>query len=444
MADTAAHEAALRELPSLFAPPLVGDSLTFLKDPAGFLKERTDRLGNVFRMNLFFEDVACFVGPEAFQFFLDERHFTRASASPPHIQQILHPDAVPFLAEDAFRRRKRLLMEIFKESALDAYAPILERVMERYASSWVRKGTFEWVPELTAMAMTIAGALFIGADPDRDDARIAAAFDTAFGGMLALPVNLPFTAYGKALKARDFLRGEIARALEAHQASPKPDAMGQALLARTPEGEKLSDDEIRIEIFHFFGAYVPVIGGLSFLALCLGQHRQVLEKLRDEVRTNLREGAVSVERLRALGYLDRICKESRRAEPVLPITFFAKAKDECAFQGVRIPKGMKAVGCIGPTLLDKSTYEEPARFDPDRWVAASERQQAAWVPHGGGPHLTAHRCAGEQLANLMLKTFAVVMLRSYDWSFPPQDFSPTKGKLFATPKDRLKVKLQAV
>lgn len=419
------------------APPLIGDSLAFLKDPAGFLEARKQKLGSVFRMNLFFEDVACFVGPSAFKLFLDERLFTRESASPPHIQEILHPQAVPFLGDAAFRRRKALLMEIFKESALDQYAPIIERVMSRYAQSWAARGSIRWVDELTAMAMAAAGSLFIGQDPAKDDKRVAAAFQTAFGGMLALPIKLPVTRYGKALKARNFLRRRIAQALEEHKRAQANDAMSQALLSRTAEGDKLTDDEIRIETFHFFGAYVPVIGGLSFLAMFLGQERAVMQRLREEVRSQLGEGPVTVARLRGLSYLDRVCKESRRAQPILPITFFGKAKEECSFEGVRIPKGMKAVGCIGPTLLDSTTFEEPSKFDPDRWIGATERQHAAWVPHGGGAHLTAHRCAGEQLANLMLKTFAVLMMRHYDWTFPPQDFSATKGKLFATPKDGL-------
>jgi hypothetical protein len=40
----------------------------------------------------------------------------------------------------------------------------------------------------------------------------------------------------------------------------------------------------------------------------------------------------------------------------------------------------------------------------------------------------------------MLKTFAVLMLRDYDWSFPPQDFAATTGQLFATPRGGLDVR----
>jgi cytochrome P450 len=147
--------------------------------------------------------------------------------------------------------------------------------------------------------------------------------------------------------------------------------------------------------------------------------------------------------LRDLKYLDRVCKESRRVVPVLPITFFGKVVRECTFDGVRIPAGHKAVGCIGPTLQDGSIYPDPERFDPDRWLEASDRQQKAWIPHGGGLHADGHRCAGEALATLMLKEFAVRMLRRFDWSSSEDDAAPTRGKIFATPASGLPVELSA-
>jgi cytochrome P450 len=382
----------LQELPSRFAPPIVGDTLTFLKDPAGFFASRARELGSVFRARILGEDVACFVGPEAFETFLNEKWFTRASASPPHVQKILDPEAVPFLEGDRFRRRKALLMQVFAPDALDSYAPTVARVMTRYARRWAEIGAFSWVPDITSMSMTIAGALFMGADPDKDDARIEEAFQTAFAGFLTIPIALPFTPYGKALRAREFLRARIDEVIAEHEKSDKSDAMARALAARTKDGEKLSHEEISIETFHFFGAYVPVIGGVSFLAMLLGQHPEVKERVRAEILEHLADDEpLTVANLKKLVYLDQVCRESRRVQPVLPITFFAKVKEETSFKGYRIPRGMKAVGCIGATLLDSKTFPDPAKFDPDRWAGkrATERQHAAWVPHGGGAHLAA-------------------------------------------------------
>src|SRR4051794_7412814 len=63
-----------RELPSRFALPLLGDTLSFASDPAGFLSKRAHELGPVFEVSLFGRPTACFVGPEAFALLLDENN----------------------------------------------------------------------------------------------------------------------------------------------------------------------------------------------------------------------------------------------------------------------------------------------------------------------------------------------------------------------------------
>jgi cytochrome P450 len=426
-------------LPSRFSLPLIGDTLTFVKDPAAFLQERASELGPVFRINVFGADTACFVGPEAFSLVLDDRNVVRHGANPPHVEELFNPDAIPFLDGERQRRRKRLLMQAFTIDALDDYLPILEQVVDRYADSWSQKKRFAWVPELTSMGFAIADALFTGADPARDDPAIEQAFDRFAAGMLSLPIRLPGTAFTKALQARKSMLERIDAAIAAHEKAPRKDLLSRLLAARDT-GEPLTRDEVRIETFHFFAAYAVVIGGLAMLAQCLGTNPQVRSKLRAEVAST--PGPITMAGLRKLDYLDRVCKESRRVSPVLPMTFFGKVVRELTFDGVRIPQGHKAVGCIGPTLLDDKLYPDAKKFDPDRWIGASDRQQKGWIPHGGGVHSEGHRCAGEQLATLMLKVFAVKALRRFDWSVEGQDLAPTKGKLFATPRSGLPVELK--
>ena len=442
MAETDSRK-PLRELPARFSLPLIGDTLAFVRDPAGFLQERARKLGPVFRIDVFGAPTACFVGPEAFALVLDDKNVARAGANPPHVEELFNPEAVPFLDGEKQRRRKRLLMRAFTAEALEEYLPTIEQVIDRYANRWAGLGRLAWVPELNAMGFAIAGSLFIGADPQSGDPRIEAAFDRFAAGLLSLPLRLPFTPFTRALQARKFLLGLIDRAIDEHERTSRKDVLSRLLAARDG-GDKLSREEVRIETFHFFGAYAAVIGGLSFLAQCLGRYPEVRARAREEIRRQAPSGALDMAAIRKLDYLDRVCRESRRVAPVLPITFFGKVMRECSFEGVRIPVGHKAVGCIGPTLLDGGIYPDPGRFDPDRWLNATDRQQKAWIPHGGGIHAEGHRCAGEALATLMLKAFAVRMLRRFDWSVENQDLSPTKGKIFATPASGLPVELKPV
>src|SRR5208282_823185 len=117
------------------------------------------------------------------------------------------------------------------------------------------------------------------------------------------------TRYGKAIRSRDVLRERIAAALDDHEKTRTDDAMTRMLAARTSDGGALTQGEIQVETFHFFGAYLAGIGGLSFLAMLLGRHADVRDRLRAEIREKLATGPITHARLQALPYLDRVCKE---------------------------------------------------------------------------------------------------------------------------------------
>jgi cytochrome P450 len=428
------------ELPSRFALPLVGDTLAFATDPAGLLAKRARELGPLFKLSLFGHPTACFVGADAFALLLDDKNVERAGANPPHVEEIFNPEAVPFLDGTVHSRRKRLLMAAFSESALEGYLPIVEQVLDRHTRKWLDFGPFSWVPAINTLGFSIAGALFVGSDPTDDDPAIEDAFGKVAAGLLSIPIKLPFTRYGQALKARDFILGVVDKALASHESRESGTNVLARLMQARDGDDKLSRKELRIETFHFFGAYAAVIGGLSFLAAALGQHREIAARAREEVLREAAHGPLSIATLRKLEYVDRVTREVRRATPILPLTFFGVIKRDLVYRGIRIPKGHRAIGCIGATLLDDRTFQNSRQFDPDRWKRADEAQEKAWIPHGGGAPTSGHRCAGEALAHLMMKAFAVHMLRSYTWKLEPdQDLSPTKDKLFATPAGGLRV-----
>src|SRR5215218_6035368 len=83
--------------PGSTGAPFVGEALKFLKDPFSFTLSRTKQHGNVWRTKILADNVVFFAGPKAFSFFMDPKNFTRENGSPKFLQEILHPDAVPFL-----------------------------------------------------------------------------------------------------------------------------------------------------------------------------------------------------------------------------------------------------------------------------------------------------------------------------------------------------------
>jgi len=83
--------------PGSLGAPFLGEALKFLRDPFGFTLSRTRQHGNIWKTRILGDTVVFFAGPKAFSFFMNPEHFTRQSGSPKFLQELLHPDAVPFL-----------------------------------------------------------------------------------------------------------------------------------------------------------------------------------------------------------------------------------------------------------------------------------------------------------------------------------------------------------
>jgi cytochrome P450 len=424
--------------------PLVGETFEFVKDPYAFIEARFRRHGSIFRTRLFGEDVACFVGPDALATFFDEGRFSRDQASPAGIRRLLSPDAVPFLDGAAHRTRKRLLLAAVGAAALPDYLETVHAATVARIERWVsRGGEVRWVDEIADHAFALTAALLAGGDAARPDPELRADFDRFNAGVFSAPIDLPFTTYGKALRARARLVSRLGETVRACRAAPRKDVMS-ALVRAEVEGARLSDAEIVTETLHlFFAAYAGLWGHMACLAHALSEHAEVRERARAEALA-LPPGPPAPEVIARRDTLDRVYREVKRFYPAIPTTFFAKARADVEALGFRVPAGWKAFGCVYATLHDERSFRDPDRFDPDRFGEgrAEDAREHAFIPQGGGP-LEGHRCAGEAFAGAVVKTFAIEVLRRCEWSVPAQDLSIDRSVMPPVPRDGLRATLRA-
>lgn len=419
--------------------PYVGESLAFVKDPFRFLDQRFRKHGPVFKTRILGRTMVCLIGAEALSAMCDLEAFTRREASPPHVRELFHPDAVPFLAGEQLTRRRRLLLSAFTPEALDHYQPIIERVIERYIDGWLdgkeRRGT----DELGQLCFTISNALFADGDPDTDDTELAATFQRYMRGLFAVPVRLPITSYGRALRARDTMRKHIARAIDDYQPGSASHVLQHLIDARTGD-QTLSRAEVAIESLHFFGAaYFAVQAALCAVIEALHDNPQLLAQARDEARAVAGDGPLG-SKVTELTAIHRIGLEVRRYYPLAPTTFGARVTRDVEVCGYRIAAGWNALGVLHSTMRDSAAYDHPDRFDPGRFEGSPPGDDNRFVPHGPGPwNEHAHRCAGEPLATRMLDTFIALVARRLIWQLPAQDLEREMAGLSPLPRDGLRV-----
>lgn len=413
-------------IPGATGLPYLGELLAFRRDPFAFTMERTRQHGPVWRTRLLGEEVVFFAGPEAFSIFLDPDNFTREQGSPPHVRALLGEDAVPFLDGERHRRRKRLLLSAFTDRALVSYAPLCERIVSRYVARWAGQ-ELPIAAELRMLSFDVANALFAGADPEVSHLARAADFDAMMAGLFAPPIRLPFTVYGKALRARDRLRAHIGQAIAEKSAAGT--VLSALKTARDEEGVGLTATELETELLHFFSAaHAGLAGALAWMTVAMAQAPKVTRILRDELTAPRAPGAL----LRPI--TGAFCREVLRAYPIAPTTFFGVARRDLSYQGKVIRRGTKAAGAIWATLQDGGTFEMPATFLAGRLGEArmARLPAGAFVPQGGGP-ATGHRCPGEALVAMMMPLYARALLQRCELSLPPQDLTYGPGGLGPMP-----------
>jgi cytochrome P450 len=419
--------------PGRLGLPFLGETLPFLKDPVRFFERRSREHGAIFKTRVLGETVVCLVGPEAAAFLYDERYFQRDGGSPPHLKEIFGELAVVFKDEAAHRRTRRLMAQAFSPEALEAYRVVVDRIVARYVARWATAGEVRGVDEVGALCFAIADSLFGAADPDMDDAHHAALFQAFIRGILALPIAVPGTTWARAMRARDELRASVGRSVDTYRPGARPTVLGRMLEARDEGGAGFSRDEVKTECLHFYAAaYAPVQAAACNLLVALAQHPEVMARAREAARAG--DGA----------YLDQVTREVRRFYPTVPSTFFARVKQECELGGYRIPKGWKAVAALPASMRAPGAFEDPDRFDPERFAPARgelSRQPSAYLPHGGGPR-DGHRCAGEALADLMLRSLAMGLLREHSFELPPQDLTLRPAGLTPLPADGLRIRFR--
>jgi retinoid hydroxylase len=437
--------------PGSMGAPFVGEALQFLKDPFSFTLSRTRQHGNIWKTRILGDTVVFFAGPKAFSFFMDPEHFTRQSGSPKFMQELLHPDAVPFLDGDRHKTRKRLLLAAFTDEALGSYLPGIFTIFDRFVSSWAdaaaKAGAGERAvgTELPQLGFDVADHLFAASDPGKSNAAGSADFALMNRGTFAPPVNLPFTAYGKAIRARDRLRVYIKGQVASRDGAGT--ALGVLKAARGPGGEQLSPAELEIELLHFFfAAHGGLTAAIAWLLVVLGEQPDLAARLRTEADRVLGESGAApptLAQIRELAQARAVSREALRAYPIAPVTFLGVARKDLELDGFHIRAGWKGAGAIWATLQDGSTFRDPTSFQADRLgdAAAGALPANAFVPQGGGPP-EGHRCPGEALLQLVMPAFLGWFTRRFDLKLPPQDTSPGGGGLGPLPRDGLRLVVQ--
>ena len=231
--------------------------------------------------------------------------------------------------------------------------------------------------------------------------------------MVGAPPWVPRPWGGKGRRAASALRRSAVNAIDRRRASgeTRNDLLGLLLAARDPEtGRGFSDDELRDNVVTFIGAgHETTALTLTFALYLIANAPEVQDRLLREVLDVAGDKPIDAAMVDELKFHEQVIKESMRLYPPVAIIDRMAAED-IDLGDAKVKKGDFAFALIYVMHRHKMLWENPERFDPDRFSEerAKGMHRFQYIPFGAGPRI----CIGMKFAYMEAVAILATLVRA--------------------------------
>ena len=427
--------------------PVVGSLFEFTNNPLTFTSDLFRQYGEVASFDILGAPFVMFFHPRAVKNILidNARNFTNREANP-KLREIVG-DGLLTIDGVEHRRQRRIVQPAFHRSRIERYASLMIERTERMLTSWRSGQEIDMSVAMSDLTLEIAGDSLFGADLGERAREIGQAF-LAMSEYADLPVlspsrisiDLPFTVYGKSIRARRRLLEIVETIIHQRRESGElgEDVLSMLLASRDDEGGGLDDVQVRDHILTFLAAgHATTANVLSWTFYLLSENPRVREKLTAELIGVLGGRAPSVEDLAHLPYLEMVINESMRLFP--PAWAQARrASDGFDLEGYHFPAGTLVGVCQWVTHRRADLWGDPVAFRPERFAPdAPEPPPLSFFPFGGGPRT----CIGMPFALLEARLLLATILQRYSPALVPGHPVEPRALIILQPRFGMRMQL---
>ncbi len=406
--------------------PIVGNLLEFRKDQLGFITHLQKQYNKAFTFYIGKAPMVMFTTPEAVRYVLVEHAKNFIMGEIMQGLRLLLGDGLLTTDGEFHRRQRRLMLPAFHRKRVEGYRDAMIDYTERMLENWQPGRQVDIAVEMQRLTLRIVARALFDVDLTHESQALGAAFDDAREypnrrrySFRALRINLPFTAYGKFVRAKALLDKTIydiiARRRETGE--DKGDVVSMLLAARDEDGSALSDVQVRDQLMTLLAAgHETTANALTWTFYLLSQNPEERDKLLAELHSVLNGRSPTVEDLARLPYLEMVVKESMRLFPPAWI-MGRRAIEDYDLEGYHLPAGSFVL--LSPWVIHHKAeyFAEPQRFWPERFDPEKGEEQPpfAYFPFGAGPRM----CIGSTFAMMEVRLLLATILQRYSPRLAP-------------------------
>jgi cytochrome P450 len=328
-----------------------------------------------------------------------------------------------------WRWQRRALAPLFRAVDIQAYVPAMTAAADAQVARWRQTPSSRTraIDEdmLRVTYDVILTTMLVGGRPAEAEAILKASGDflarvsweIAFA-LLRLPSWLPHPATWQMRRAAAQLRGAVAAivARRRAQGGAPTDLLGRLLAAKHPDtGASMPDALVVSNLLTLLEAgHETTAKALTWTLYLLARAPDWQNRIHEEIRSVAGDGPIDAASIERLVVTQRVLKEAMRLYPPAPV--IARQSTEALVIGGRpVPAGSQIVIPIFAIHRHRKLWDDPDRFDPDRFLHSAEagRPRMQYMPFGGGPRV----CIGAAFAMIEATALLATFVRAarFDW-----------------------------
>jgi cytochrome P450 len=379
-----------------------------------FIGELWREFGDVFQVRIASRTLVFAMHPQAVEHVnvVHRQNYDKRDSYEP-VRKYLTGEGLVSSTGEVWRRQRKLLAPFFTPKGIQAYAQVMIRDGERLVERWeglARAGGEVDIPrEMSTVTASIILKAMFSTETLESIHRMKDAVETMVSWVsdrstsLSLPPWLPMPANRRYRAARELMHRSISDLVAKRRATDEAqwpdDLLSRMMRTRDEEtGAPMSEGLLRDEtITAFVAGHETTARTLTFTWYALAANPHAAERLHEELDRVLNGRLPTVDDLRQLPYTLQVLKEVLRLYPAAP--FYARdALGPDQLDGHDVPAGAGIMLSPYYTHRHPLFWDEPDRFDPDRWTREREAMLHGhqYHPFAAGPRI----CIGNNFSLL--------------------------------------------
>jgi cytochrome P450 len=384
----------------------------YLRDPYGYYEGLQRRYGDPFFVPIVFGDSVMSGDTEAARALI---------AAPPELfspsAEFVRPlagDNSVLLSESArHKAQRKVFMPPMNGARMRAYGRLMQDVARAIASRWEPGRPLTMLREMQEISLLVIIHAIFGVTEGERVARFRDAVlekTRAFTPYLALfpALRRDLGGYGpwaRYQRASDRLEALLYEEMDRRRAEGRygEDILSLLLNARYDDGSPLEREDLRDNLITLLiGGHETTASTLAWAFYWTHLHIDKLERVCAEVEAL--GPTPEPDAVARLPYLDAVCNESLRINPIAP-SFGRILAQEYDFKGYRLRPGLLVSIATSLIHYREDLYPDPYAFVPERFLERSYGPHE-FMPFGGG----FRRCLGAAFAFYEMKQVLAAIL----------------------------------